>query len=83
MRAHLWTPRIPLPKSPRRNDAGIGSFLKGDGKGNFKAIPADKSGLCLKGDVKQLKSINLNNKKAIIAAKNNDYLQIITTHKNN
>ncbi len=35
-----------------RNDAGYGLLLTGNGKGEFTAMPADQSGLYLKGDVK-------------------------------
>jgi hypothetical protein len=35
-----------------RHDANYGEFLSGDGKGNFNYVPQYKSGLCLRGDVK-------------------------------
>ena len=61
-----------------RNDAGYGLLLKGDGKGNFKSITADESGLFIPGDVKAIEIIHNKNKAPyLIAAKNNDYLQFV------
>ena len=42
-----------------RNDAGKGLFLKGDGKGQFKAMRGYDSGLFIPGNVKKLKAIRL------------------------
>ena len=60
-----------------RNDAGIGLLLKGDGKGHFKPVKGDKSGLYAPGNVKDMAIIRIQNKKYIIFAKNNDYLQFV------
>ncbi len=60
-----------------RNDAGMGLFLKGNGKSDFMAVKAAKSGLFIPGDVKDLKSIKVNNKKIILTAKNDGYMQFI------
>jgi hypothetical protein len=62
-----------------RNDASIGLYLKGDGKGNFKALPATESGLFIDGDVRKINLIHLGNNKdrAIIVAKNNSFMQMI------
>ena len=65
-----------------RNDAGIGLFLQGDGKGDFKPINASKSGFYTTGDVKDMTQITLNNKNYIVVAKNNDYLQWIEINDN-
>jgi len=46
-----------------RNDAGIGLFLKGDGKNNFKAILYRQSGFYANGDVKDLEVVNSKNSK--------------------
>jgi len=60
-----------------RNDAGIGIFLKGDGNGNFMAVPYGSSGFFAPGDVKSLALIRLgNNDKEILVGNNNDRLQI-------
>ncbi|MCG8308550.1 MAG: VCBS repeat-containing protein [Cytophagales bacterium] len=44
-----------------RNDAGLGLFLKGDGKGNFQPISSAESHLYIGGDVKIGKHIKLGN----------------------
>ncbi len=66
-----------------RNDAGVGLFLKGDGKGSFAAVPVHQSGFFLPYDVKDLSYLPLSESKSIIlAATNNDYLQVIEYRKN-
>jgi len=65
-----------------RNDAGIGLLLRGDGKGNFKPIKANKSGLYIPGDVKDMATIKINNNNYIIISKNNDYIQFIKINNN-
>ena len=61
-----------------RNDASYGHYLKGGGNGNFEVIPANESGLFVKGDVKNAALIHLGNKAekklAILIARNNDTL---------
>ncbi|WP_300024945.1 VCBS repeat-containing protein [uncultured Maribacter sp.] len=60
-----------------RNDAGYGLLLKGDGKGNFKSVTANESGLFIPGDVKAMGIVHKNKTPYLIAAKNNDYLQFV------
>ncbi len=62
-----------------RNDASIGLYLKGNGKGKFDPIPYYNSGLLINGDVRQIELINIgkDGRQGIIAAKNNDYVQLI------
>jgi hypothetical protein len=38
-------------------DAGRGLYLRGDGKGNFTAVPASKSGYRVTGDAKGMASL--------------------------
>jgi hypothetical protein len=62
-----------------RNDGGVGVFLKGDGKGNFEVIPAEKSGFFVPKEVNALSLIRLNNTnkdKAVLVGNNNEKLQI-------
>jgi hypothetical protein len=62
-----------------RNDAGTGVFLKGDGRGNFEAIPLGKSGFFVPKEVNALSLIRLNNTnkdKAVLVGNNNEKLQI-------
>ncbi len=70
---NLYASEVETP----RNDAGYGLFLKGNGKGNFNAVPVTKSGFFVPGDVKDMATIKVGFKSYIIAAKNNDYLQFI------
>ncbi len=61
-----------------RNDASIGLYLKGDGKGGFIPVPAVESGLYMGGDVKDIKQIQLGPQQSegFVSAKNSGYLQI-------
>lgn len=63
-------------------DANYGLLLKGDGAGNFAAIPTQKSGFNIKGEVKNIITIEqkntakkliflLNNQRPIVYRKNN------------
>ncbi|NMH88349.1 VCBS repeat-containing protein [Flavivirga algicola] len=70
---NLYTSEIETP----RNDSSIGSYLKGDGHGNFLPVPNNKCGLSIRGDVKDLASIKISGNVYIIAVKNNDYPQFI------
>ena len=60
-----------------RNDASIGLYLEGNGKGDFNPIPYVKSGLMIPNDAKDIKEINTVNGTVILVANNNDYLQAI------
>ena len=64
-----------------RNDAGIGMWLRGDGIGNFKAVPSYKSGLYIDGDVRDIELITINGKEILLTAKNNDYLQLVLNNR--
>ncbi|MEQ9288984.1 MAG: VCBS repeat-containing protein [Cyclobacteriaceae bacterium] len=55
-----------------RNDAGLGLFMEGDGKGNFSAVPMHQSGLMVVGEVKKMHGISWADKKIIVVARNND-----------
>lgn len=59
-----------------RNDAGIGLFLKGDGKGNFDEIPYRKSGFFAENDTKHIKVLRTKNGKMILVAANNAALKM-------
>jgi hypothetical protein len=70
---NLYVSEVETP----RNDASFGYYLKGDGKGQFKAISPLASGLYIKGDTKDMAEIKIGDRKYIIVAKNDDYLQFI------
>ena len=59
-----------------RQDAGIGTFLKGNGKGRFSFIPNQQTGLFLDGDVRDLKYIAVNGKRLIWVINNNQAHQL-------
>ena len=72
---NLYNSEVETP----RNDASVGLFLKGMGDGNFEAVPSHKSGLSIKGEVRDMRFLNLENKEtpAILVTKNNDLLQVL------
>ena len=53
----------------------MGAFLKGDGSGDFKSLPASITGLVLEGQVRDFSLIGINGKKLLLVAKNNEPLQ--------
>ena len=59
-----------------RNDSGIGVLLKGDGKGQFIALPYESSGFFTPGEVRSLALIHSGSDKMILTGNNNDTLQI-------
>lgn len=52
-------------------DASYGLFLKGDGKGAFQPLSALQSGFLVKGEVRDIISLQMGNRKVIIVTKNN------------
>ncbi|MFD1614746.1 VCBS repeat-containing protein [Gelatiniphilus marinus] len=70
---NLYASEIETP----RNDAGIGLFLAGNGKGNFTPEPVTKSGFFAPNDAKDMKVITIGGKKVVLVANNNNYLQAI------
>jgi enediyne biosynthesis protein E4 len=59
-----------------RYDASYGTFLMGDGKGNFADLPARKSGFRLKGEVRDFMNLKTSKGDLLIVARSNDSLQI-------
>ena len=70
---NLYSSEVETPRS----DAGVGLFLKGDGKGEFEPVPARKSGLLVPGDVKDLVRLNTPHGEYIVVVKNDDYVQLV------
>ena len=65
-----------------RYDASYGCLLKGSNKAIFTAVPPAQSGFILKGDVKDLKFLQLaSGKKIILAAVNNDSLRVFKINR--
>jgi enediyne biosynthesis protein E4 len=64
-------------------DAGIGNYLRGDGKGNFKAIPVTQSGFFVNGDAKAMaKLISKEGQELLLVTQNRDSLKVFTKHGN-
>jgi hypothetical protein len=64
-----------------RLDASFGNVLINDGKGNFISAPARQTGLELRGETKDIKSLKINSKEYLLILQNNEYpvLYNITT----
>jgi len=58
-------------------DAGMGLFLKGDGKGNFDAVPNEMTKLSIMGDIRNITSLKTTAGLLIVAAKNKGAVQLI------
>jgi enediyne biosynthesis protein E4 len=55
--------------------ASYGLFLKGKAGGTFQSIPALKSGYFTKGEIRDLKILNIKGHNVVAVARNNDNLQ--------
>jgi enediyne biosynthesis protein E4 len=60
-----------------RNDAGIGLYLIGLGKGQFRTMAPVASGLFIPGDVKSMVPMTISNKIHYVFGKNQDYVQVV------
>jgi len=59
-------------------NAGHGIFLKGKGNLNWNAVPVDSSGFFTRGEIRDLRIIEINGKSMIFVARNNDNLHFYT-----
>jgi len=60
-----------------RYDASFGTLLAGDGAGNFEAVPHGRSGLILRGEVRNMVQVATGgNRTLILFARNNNTLSI-------
>ena len=57
-------------------DASYGTFLKGDGKGNFIAMTAQQSGINIRGAIRDMIIIQAGKKDVLLVAGNNESLKI-------
>lgn len=73
MAGNLFASEVETPRA----DAGYGTFLKGDGQGQLKPVPAHLSGFYTNGDVKDMALIKIKGSTYAIAVKNNDFIQFI------
>jgi enediyne biosynthesis protein E4 len=58
-----------------RYDASFGSFLKGNGKGDFRTVPGTHSGFSVRGETKALRKITIGNTVYYLAVRNNDVIE--------
>jgi len=65
-----------------RYDASYGVFLKGNRQKTFTAVSPLQSGFILKGDVKDMAIVQVNDEKLLLAALNNDSLRVLRIKKN-
>ncbi len=57
-------------------DGSYGLFLKGNGNGNFISVPAKDSGFFVKGEIRDIATIQVGDKNSILVARNNDRLLV-------
>lgn len=61
-----------------RNDAGIGLYLKGNGKGGFDPVPMHQSGLFVAGEVRHIRRVHIGSSNRLIAfARNNKEIGLV------
>jgi len=75
---NLYSSEVETP----RNDAGYGTLLLGDGKGDFTAAPMSLSGLSIKGEVRGVKSIETEGGQHILFGINNGPPAMVRTMQN-
>ena len=61
-----------------RMDANYGLILRGDGKGNFAPVPFRKSGLHIRGQVRDVAKVKVGKRSLIFVAQNNDKLLVFS-----
>ena len=61
-------------------DASYGLLLKGDGRGGFAPVPAARSGLFVKGGVRDIAPLRVGGKRCVAVARNNDSLIVFHYH---
>lgn len=59
-----------------RYDASYGTFLSGDGHGNFKDVPVKQSGLLLDGEIRDFKELTTSKGKILVVARSNDSVEV-------
>ncbi len=64
-----------------RYDANYGLLLKGNGDATFEPILSKESGFFMKGQVRDLATINVKGKELILVAKNNEAMQVFEIKK--
>lgn len=70
---NLYNAEVETPRA----DASFGLYLQGDGTGNFQTKTMMESGLKIVGDVRDMELLSINGVNHILAARNDDQLQLI------
>jgi hypothetical protein len=73
----------PLNIQMGRFDASYGNLILGNGKGKFEVMPNKNSGIRLRGEVRELKKINIGERKHYIGFRNNDTVVSFSIKNNN
>jgi len=68
---------FPFRVQEGRCDAGLGTLLKGDGKGGFIPVLRQRTGLCIKGDTRDMVELKGNKGNVFVISKNNEPVQVI------
>jgi enediyne biosynthesis protein E4 len=71
-----------FPPQFGRLDASFGAVLLNDGKGNFTCMDCTKSGLAVRGEIKDIKEIDGANKRYLLFLRNNDFPVLFQIHNN-
>jgi hypothetical protein len=58
-------------------DASYGLLLKGDGRGNFRPVKAQQSGISIRGAIRDMISLQIRQKNFLLIAKNNEPPELI------
>ncbi|MHA4806890.1 VCBS repeat-containing protein [Flavitalea flava] len=58
-------------------DASFGLLLVGDGKGNFTPVPASRSGINIRGAVRQIRSVIIGKHSYLVLAMNNEKVRLL------
>lgn len=77
MAGNFWVPEV----ETGRNDAGIGLYLKGSGKGTFAPVKSLQSGFLAPKDVRDLAMIIMDEVPFVLVANNNDAVQVFRFNK--
>jgi len=64
-----------------RYDASYGLFLKGNGKGEWKAVPPAASGLILDGDTRDLKLVKAGGRRFLLSAVNDEKMRVFQINR--
>jgi enediyne biosynthesis protein E4 len=58
-------------------DGSYGLFLKGTGRGDFKALSISESNFFVKGAIRNMQTIKTNERNIVLIARNNENLKVV------